>query len=155
MIKIKDDRTNWDKLVKNTEPLKKGPVVGIGYPENKVDNSIIAYATYNHFGTDRIPPRPFLTVTIDTQQDKIKALQDKITGAVLDDKLTVDKGLSLLGTAVTGMVKQTISGPYFKENVPNAPSTINHKGSDQPLIDTGAMRNATTYEVFLKGKPTT
>lgn len=152
-IKTVDNRKKWDQLKKQNEPLKKTPVVGIGYPESKVENAIIAYATYNHFGTAKIPPRPFLAVTIDVNKDKIYALKKKLGEQILSGEMQPERGLGILGTAVTGMVKQTISGPIFRETVPNAPATIRRKGSSQPLIDTGAMRNATTFQVFMNGKP--
>ena len=162
MVKIVDKHSKWDKIVKNSEPLKKGPVVGVGYPENKVENSVIQYAAYNHFGVfnfssgkkpERIPPRPFLAVTIDTNKAKIFNLKKKLGAQLLAGQITPDKALNILGAAVTGMVKQTLSGSFFQQNVPNALSTIKIKGSSKPLINHGIMRNSTTWQVFPNGKP--
>jgi hypothetical protein len=38
-----------------------------------------------------------------------------------------------------------VRGDYFKSVTPNAPGTIEAKGSDTPLIDTGFMINSTTF----------
>lgn len=156
--KLVDNKKQWNKLLKQSAELKKGPVVGVGYPANKVQNSIIAYATYNHFGIPfeqgtRIPARPFLTVTIDKNNQKIFALKAALASKILGGQLDVKTALNQLGSIVTGMVKQTLSGPIFKAIAPNAPSTIRAKGSSQPLIHHGTMRSATTWEVYMKGKP--
>lgn len=160
MVKIVDTKTKaWKQIEKLGGELKKGPVVGVGYPANKVANAVVAYAAYNHFGTSRgIPPRPFIAVTIDRNKEKIFNLKKKLGAEILSGQLDPKKALELLGAVVTGMVKETISGPFFKGTVPNAPATIraktvNGKVGDQPLIDTGVMRGATTWEVFPNGKP--
>ena len=41
-------------------------------------------------------------------------------------------------------MKATIGRGHF---VPNAPNTIKQKGSSQPLIDTGRMRNSVSHKV--------
>ena len=47
------------------------------------------------------------------------------------------------------MVRQwLIDGTYYKVHAPNAPRTIANKGSDVPLVDTGAMVNAITSRVI-------
>lgn len=49
-----------------------------------------------------------------------------------------------------GMIAQSECRKYIIDSshfVPNAPMTIERKGSSKPLIDTGSMMNAITYEV--------
>lgn len=49
-----------------------------------------------------------------------------------------------------GMAARNASRRWFTANngwPPNTPSTIKAKGSDRPLIDTGALKNAITYVV--------
>lgn len=158
MVKIVDEKKKWNKIIKETDPLKKNPVVGVGFPENKVDNAIISYAAYNHFGTRTIPPRPFIAVAVDLNKAKIFNLKKELGARILAGQLSAEKGLGMLGAVVRGMIRETISGPFFKESVPNAPSTIrqktkNGKVGDQPLIDNGTMRGQVTWEVYMKGKP--
>lgn len=153
-VKIVDKRKRWDKIKGQSAELKKNPVVGVGYPESKVSNSVIAYASYNHFGVPgRIPARPFISVTIDQNKQKIFQIKEKLGAKLLAGQIDIQKALGLLGALVQGMIKKTISGPLFKETVPNDPGTIKQKGSSQPLIDTGTMRNSTTWQIFMKGKP--
>ena len=91
-------------------------------------------ALYNHFGTDTIPPRPFLQF----DQDKAAKLVRK---AIAMDGDTV----SIIKVGLTGMIQENI---VELRNPANAASTIKKKGSSNPLIDTGAMRQAVnTIEV--------
>ena len=91
-------------------------------------------ALYNHFGTDTIPPRPFL------QFDQKKAAK-LVRNAITMDGDTV----SIIKVGLTGMIQENI---VELRNPANAASTIKKKGSSNPLIDTGAMRRAVnTIEV--------
>ena len=91
-------------------------------------------AFYNHFGTEDIPPRPFLQF----DQDKAAKLVRK---AIVSDGDTV----SLIKVGLTAMIQENI---VDLRTPANAESTIKKKGSSNPLIDTGAMRQAVnTIEV--------
>ncbi|MEF2551313.1 hypothetical protein VQ042_08035 [Aurantimonas sp. A2-1-M11] len=52
--------------------------------------------------------------------------------------------LSRLGILAQGHVQQEITA---LRSPPNAPSTIRQKGSSNPLIHTGAMRAAVTFQL--------
>jgi len=52
-----------------------------------------------------------------------------------------------MGVVVKGIVQQEIVEGDF---APNAPSTVRSKGSGQPLIDTGHMRQSVNF-VIKKG----
>ena len=54
------------------------------------------------------------------------------------------QALEILGNKAEGDMKATIGRGHF---VPNAPNTIKQKGSSQPLIDTGRMRNSVSHKV--------
>ena len=57
-------------------------------------------------------------------------------GAFEADEQALERGLGLAGTAAANAAKAWFTDPknHWAEN---APSTIERKGSDQPLIDTG------------------
>ena len=91
-------------------------------------------AMYNHFGTDTIPPRPFLEFN---KHDAAKLVRK----AYSNDKDTVGQ----IKAGLTGMVQENIRE---LRRPANAESTIKKKGSDNPLIDSGRMRQAVnTIEV--------
>lgn len=92
-----------------------------------------------------IPPRPVLEPSIDRNREQIaKQLQQAATAA-----LEGNDPMPELHKA--GMIGQNIARGWFTNPdngwPENAPSTVEEKGSDRPLIDTGEMRKAITYVV--------
>lgn len=109
-------------------------------------------------GTATIPARPFT-------QDAPKQLRKDVL-AVLKDNTSVRiknaKDINSLGEIfvdfadgrvteqVTVLVKQWLmDGTYYQATAPNAPKTIQNKGSNVPLVDTGALVNSITAEVTI------
>lgn len=105
-----------------------------GEPNNPTIGAI------NHFGTETIPARPWL--------DKgVKAGAARITAhAVYCMKQGMEPArmLEQLGAMAVGEVQKYVTE---LDTPPNAPSTIRQKGSSNPLINTGALRQSITYEV--------
>lgn len=64
--------------------------------------------------------------------------------AVLEGKADIENVLDAAGAAGAELVKESIADGEWK---PNAPETVEGKGSDKPLIDTDAMRQAATWQV--------
>lgn len=97
----------------------------------------------------RVPPRPFLEPGIEKHLDLVEkgmkaALQDVLDGG--DGRAQRER----LGATMAAKVQV-----YFQEDngwTPNAPSTIKKKGSAQPLVDTGALRQSITYIIRAKDK---
>lgn len=94
-----------------------------------------------------MPPRPVIEPAIEDKFDQISEVikQGAIKGLEGDmEGFRQDYDLA-------GLMGQTASINWFdnpKNNwSPNAESTIKKKGSNAPLIDTGAMRKAITYVV--------
>jgi hypothetical protein len=113
---------------------------------------IAAYAAYNEFGTSGggwggpIPARPFLGSTFDDKRDAWGRAADVAISQALTGERSFADGLGILGTMAQQDVQTTIASGDF---APNSPVTVALKGSSQPLIDTGAMRQAIRYEVKL------
>ena len=97
----------------------------------------------------RVPPRPFLEPGIEKHLDMVEsgmkaALLDVLDGG--DGRAQRER----LGATMAAKVQA-----YFQEDngwPPNAPSTIKKKGSAQPLVDTGALRQSITYIIRPKDK---
>lgn len=93
------------------------------------------------------PPRPVIEPAIQAQGNKenIVALIVAANKAELEGKHTEAKKL----LAKAGRVARDAAKAWFYDSrnnwADNAPSTVSHKGFDQPGIDTQAMRNAITY----------
>ena len=113
--------------------------------------SIAVYATANEFGypegsgrEGRPPERSFMRSTVDRNRRLYNQQIERGLARIHDGQATTVQVLNELGLKVQGDFKQAITD---LREPPNAPSTIEAKGSSNPLIDTGAMRNAVTFEV--------
>ena len=102
-------------------------------------------AAMQEFGTATIPERPFFRKA----NVAIKpALRKKILSFLKkgDDYILTETDMAKLGMAHEAEIKEIITA---LRSPPNAASTINKKQSDNPLIDTGLMRNSVTSKVVL------
>lgn len=110
------------------------------------DMSIAAIAYINEYGTrnGRIPPRPAHTNAFDSNRSKLNALILRLNRAVADGKMSADQAARLLGQTHEDNVKQSIRS---LTSPANALSTVEAKGSSNPLIDTGQTVNSVRYVV--------
>jgi len=149
-----DDR-KW-RALKRQLPQIAGAEVTVGIQSNagagQDGTPIAAYAAYNEFGTSGggwggpIPARPFLGATFDDKRETWGRVADVAISQALTGERSFADGLGILGTMAQQDVQTTIASGDF---APNSPVTVALKGSSQPLIDTGAMRQAIRYEVKL------
>lgn len=126
----------------NGQAVKVGILGNAAPADDGTDMILIAAA--NEFGTGdgRIPPRPFIRGAFEANIESINNFKAKLWGKILDGTMTPVNALSLLGRFHQGQVQR-----YMTElrQPPNADSTIERKGSDNPLIDTGRLRNSVTW----------
>lgn len=105
-----------------------------GEPNNPTIGAI------NQFGTEHIPARPWLDKGVEAGAEKITKTAIELFKRGEDPRRVMDA----LGAVAAGEVQQYITD---LDSPPNAPSTVKCKGSSNPLIDTGALRQSITYEV--------
>jgi hypothetical protein len=93
------------------------------------------------------PPRPIIEPAIEKNKD---AIAEKLKPA-MRHALNGDKEAALMSLERAGMFAANKAKAYFTDPEngwpENSPATIKAKGSDRPLIDTGALRQAITYVV--------
>lgn len=90
-----------------------------------------------------IPPRPFISAPVEHFGEtalKAGAESFDFTGN------SADKVLNAVGSAMATQIKalMNMNGVYPP---PNSERTVETKGFDHPLIDTGKLRDSITYEV--------
>lgn len=111
-------------------------------------------AAVQEFGTTRagrnnnvtIAERSFMRSTVDAKKSKYEEVLKSLMVDVLLGLKTVNQALSLFGERVVGDIKKKITSI---KSPPNAPSTIEAKGFDNPLIHTGTMRSRIKKKVNL------
>ena len=126
--------------------------VRIGFQQGEAQEDdgtdICDIAAWNELGTANIPSRPFLRKSVDENEQAINDfLKDEM--AMLKNGTPAEQILKEIGIFQKGLIQEKIrNGDY----VPNAVSTIRKKGSAQPLIDTGRMRQSVNYVIKKKGE---
>jgi len=142
------DRDLGWKAIKRELERAKGREVAVGILQGSVDSegaSIAEYATYNEFGTDDVPSRPFMAMSFDENKADIETDFTRQSKAIVEGKRTADQALTVIGQKHAARVQNTITGRDITPKL--ADSTIKAKGSTKTLVDTGAMTNAVQIEL--------
>jgi hypothetical protein len=113
-----------------------GEAAGTGGP------SEVEKAIWNEFGTKNAPPRPFIQSTTDEKRREWRDTVRRLNRLILAGKMTAAEASELLGQDMQADIQQKI---VDLRDPPNAQATIDKKGSDNPLIDTGAMKDNVKY----------
>ena len=164
MVKVvKDNRSAAFKAV--TELVKTS--VGIGFPDDSAPHvspdgktsapmPLIAYVQEYGEPSHNIPPRPFIVPGIESVKPQItKLLIRGAQRALAGDASAAYDTFTSIGLIGENGIKQKISDGPFE---PLAPATVYRRmhrkkaprNSDQPLIDTGQLRQAVRYVIRKK-----
>lgn len=149
MINIKVDGLQQvqNRIRKEIEKIAKNKTVLVGIHEDagSTDNGELTMAALGatlHFGNQNIPARPWLDVGVRSgSADYLDVIEN--------NNEDMDNALNMIGLIAVGKVQQ-----YMTElqDPPNAPSTVKKKGSSNPLINNGHLRQSVTYSI-IDGKP--
>ena len=173
-VKIKDRKTSdWKKLEKELKELC-GMEVRVGfqrdkkyYPPRKTKKKnqedeqekkdekkkkeidVCDVAAWNELGvpSKNIPSRPFLRKSVDENKEKIEAFLKLQAKRVMNGVPAADV-LKKTGAFQVRLIREKIENGSYEAN---ADATIEKKGSDKPLIDTGRMRQSVHYVIEKKG----
>lgn len=134
--------------------------VKVGLPSGEAGGDIIKIGIYNHFGTKGsgkgfvrngvwgfggpIPERPFLSNAMRDNRGKYRDAMQTAAGAILRGDYDNRQALQRLGIMAQGDIQSEITS---LSSPPNSPVTIAIKGSSNPLIDSGGLRQSITYLV--------
>ena len=126
---------------------QRGPIEGVeaGYFEQDTypgqGTPVATIAARNEFGMG-VPERPFIRRAVRNSEETIRELIrqniDTVSGRP-------DAGLvTMIGETLKSGIQRELTE---LRDPPNAPSTIERKKSDNPLIDTGFMRAKTRWRI--------
>lgn len=117
----------------------------VSYPNGM---RVVDVAVGNEYGTDNVPARPFIGLSSGDINNQCAPILEQSAAALNNNNTQqYDQLLDAAGSVAAGIVKQQITD---LRSPPNAQSTIERKGSSNPLIDTGLMRQTVTYKVVDK-----
>lgn len=113
---------------------------GQGGGAKQTPHTVATVAAWNEFGNKRVPERPFFRNAIHEMKEEIpKILKSRLDAK---DPVVTEQTAALLGAYATGEIQKSITD---LKQPPNADSTIKRKGSENPLMDTGFMRQSVTW----------
>lgn len=116
------------------------------------DLTVLDIAIIHEFGAPDaaypIPERSFCRAYVDENREQIRAWLRALVARVFAGAITVRQAFEQLGARVAAGMQARISAGI---DPPNAPSTVERKGSSTPLVDTGQLRASITYLVREKG----
>ncbi len=149
---VRDRDLGYSALVKTLRELSgiEGPDVLVGVRAASAGADQVIIAASNEFGTNTSPERSYLRSTVEENRNRYL---DELEQAVID---------LISGFSTRGRIRLKRLGLRAVEDVqrkivdlkvpPNAPSTIAAKGSTNPLIDTGRMRQSIDSVVTIDGE---
>ncbi len=163
MIKLTTKKPDLDKIKKKLEKRLNAKLqleVGFFSTAKYSTGEYVAQVAYwNEYGTTLSPPRPFFRNAI---KDKSKEWLELYKDTQFQTR-DMYKTLGIVGTVIKDDIATSITD---LTSPPNSPITINGgwirhsngkafkvkgKGSSNPLINTGLMRDSVSYEITEKG----
>lgn len=142
-IKAKIINSKNLNLENELKGLIKNKSLEVGFFEvSKYDNGVYvaSVASFNEYGTAKIPPRPFFRNAIAKNSNK---WNDILTNE-LRNSVDVELAYNRVGEVAKGDIVESI---MQTNTPPNSPLTIAKKKSSKPLVDTSFMRSSVNYKV--------
>lgn len=107
----------------------------------KFSGPVAQVAFWNEFGTKKTPPRPFMRNTVASKSPR---WGNALGMALRRHNYDAARALDDMGQGIQKQVRESITN---WTDPPNSKLTRELKGKNKPLIDSGTMRNAVSYEV--------
>lgn len=147
MAGVIDHDLGFNRIMRDLEKLDGMEVVaGMLKDSGKAENgaSYVDIATWNEYGTRRIPSRPFIRISADTNRQTWTKMAQQCVNGVIDGDSPRDAA-QVIGHRMVEDIRKVFGDK--SKLAPNAPSTIKKKGHDKPLIDTGKLKATVNYRV--------
>jgi hypothetical protein len=151
-FKLKVKSNNYEQFKKDMADVKSLVVkVGLMGESAAIKDeggfSVVDYGAANEFGTATIPERSYIRSTMDERAKRFAGKGFQLGQEIMAGTITKTKALMIMGQLIAVNIIQKINSIHVP---PNAPSTIEQKGSSKPLVDKGRLRQSITYEVTSK-----
>lgn len=113
------------------------------YPDG---TSLLMVAAVNNFGSldGHVPRRPYMELGADKSHEQTAPMLPGLIRQINALQMTKTEALKILGPVAVGQHQAAI---VERKDPANAASTIERKQSDNPLIDTGLLRQSVTFNV--------
>ena len=173
-IKIKDKNPDfYKKIAKHVKKVSRRRVVA-GFPKGRLNHphyegangkpgpSIIDVAIWNNFGVPEmnIPRRDFMTPASKKWKEKFEESVKAVQEEIIQGKFEIDTFLGIMGEDGAEIIREeitklqtppnapiTIEGGWMRNKKSGKPFKVQGKGSSNPLVDSGDMSKAPTWEL--------
>ena len=142
MGKVRVNRRELDRLKRRLKAAGSR-AVKVGVLGSEGSDQVLV-AAVNEFGTETVPERSFLRSTMNANRAKYVKGLERAAQHIVEGTLDADRALGLVGLEVVKDVQTTIT---TLRDPPNAQATVERKGSSNPLIDTGRLRQSISFDV--------
>lgn len=178
-VSIKSKQKNphaYEQLKKRLEKISEKKVVA-GFPKGKLNNphyepedgkgpgpSIIDVAIWNNFGIG-VPRRDFMTPASKEWKEYFDKMVELAKEALIDGTQDIDEFLNLMGSQGAEFISDaiiklktppnayvTIHGGWIKTKSGKWKKIKGKNGKNNPLVDSGDLSKAPTYELRRKEK---
>lgn len=123
--------------------IKVGLLAGLGvHPNSDEGLTIPDVGAVNEFGMGNIPERSFLRSTMSEKRGEYKQAMIRLLALIIKGKVSGNRAFEILGLQAARDVQRKIDEIT---DPPNSQRTIDAKGSDKPLIDTGLLRKSVSW----------
>lgn len=140
-VEIRDYGMN--AILRNIQMLPGRAAIEVGVFDDARDNrGAIAY--WMEYGTEKIPPRPFMMTTSILYEARINAIIERNYDKVVQGIQTPNQLMGIVGRTFAEYVRDTIRSSTDWA-APNAASTQAKKGSNAPLRDTLTLLYSVTW----------
>lgn len=92
----------------------------------------------------KIPERSFLRKSHDEKGEDVLKQAERALGLVLSGNMSIEQYMDMVGRNYVSMIKDYI---VELDSPANHPYTVEQKGSDNPLVDTGGLVESISYRV--------
>ncbi len=150
--KTRDKDKGMKKILREMNSLENASIDAGYFRGVQSDDPTITLAevaTFNEFRLrDGVTPTwPFMRPAFDKNIAKYKRVSKELMLQLVGQRLGSLKVLRAIGALMVSDIKQEITNVRAP---PNAPATKDAKGFDNPLIETGTMKNRADFRVRLK-----
>ncbi len=129
------------RLGGDTDILVGVPADATPYPDG---TSVAMVGAVHEFGGGNSPERSFIRSSFDEHQKKYITMAQKLVKKVIDKGGDIELVAELIGTEAAADVVDNINAI---QTPPNTAATILKKGSSNPLVDTGHLKQSIRHEV--------
>lgn len=147
MAGVIDRDLGYNRIMRDLQKLDGMEVVaGMLKDSGKASNgaSYVDIATWNEYGTRRIPSRPFIRISADTNRQAWAKMAQQCVNDVIDGD-SPSEAAKVVGHRMVEDIRKVFGDTSQLKD--NAPSTIKKKGRNEPLVDSGEMRRRVNFRI--------